>query len=129
VKDVLLRLSPLPLQLRSSNETVKRYLLCYSTQLTDPKLLSLAVGYYRLVARWLVAAAAPPEAGLPLPATVPRLFAALPEACMDDVAQVNPIYLSVYLSLYLFYIYIRMHASIIYIYTHICLYVYIDMHV
>jgi len=32
--------------------------------------------------------AAPPAAGLPLPATVPRLFAALPEACMDDVAQV-----------------------------------------
>mmetsp|Transcript_30212 Transcript_30212/g.96379 ORF Transcript_30212/g.96379 Transcript_30212/m.96379 type:complete len:577 (+) Transcript_30212:1412-3142(+) len=74
-------------KLRKSNDVVKRYLLCYAAQLADPKLLSLAIRYYRLVARWLVACAHPPPEGLPLPAAVPRLFSALPESCMDDVAQ------------------------------------------
>lgn len=68
---------------------VKRFLLSYAAQLADPRLLSLAIRYYRLVARWLVAAAEPPPEGLPLPTVVPRLFAALPESCMDDVAQVG----------------------------------------
>ena len=42
--------------------------------------------YYRLVARWLVACAKPPPTGLPLAPTPPRLFAMLPEFCMEDVA-------------------------------------------
>lgn len=42
--------------------------------------------YYRLVSRWLVATAKPPPEGLPLPETPPRVFAALPEFCMEDVA-------------------------------------------
>ena len=75
--------------LRKSNDTMKRFLLCYAAQLTDPKLLSLAIRYYRLVARWLVASVDPPSTGLPLPAKVPRLFSSLPESCMDDVAQVT----------------------------------------
>ncbi len=65
---------------------VKRYVLCYQTQLADPSLLSLCVRYYRLVSRWLVATAQPPPEGLPLPDEVPRLFASLPEFCMSDVA-------------------------------------------
>uniref|UniRef100_A0A7S0Q3G5 RING-type E3 ubiquitin transferase n=1 Tax=Coccolithus braarudii TaxID=221442 RepID=A0A7S0Q3G5_9EUKA len=68
------------------NEAISRFLLCYQAQLLDPSLLSLSLRYYRLVSRWLVATANPPPEGLPLPHDVPRLFAALPEFCLDDVA-------------------------------------------
>ena len=68
-------------------EGLKRCILCYQTQLGEQGLINLAMRYYRLVARWLVATACPPPEGLPLPDTVPRLFAALPEYCMNDVAE------------------------------------------
>jgi len=67
--------------------TIKRYCFCYQAQLLDPALLSNCVSYYRLVSRWLVAMAQPPPEGLPLPRQVPRMFAALPEHCMDDIAK------------------------------------------
>ena len=67
-------------------EGMKQCILCYQTQLGDQAMLSLAMRYYRLVARWLVATAQPPPEGLPLPETVPRVFAALPEYVMSDVA-------------------------------------------
>jgi len=72
---------------REMNAAITRFLHCYQTQLLDPDLLSLALRYYRLVSRWLVAAAEPPPEGLPLSPKVPRLFASLPEFCLDDVAQ------------------------------------------
>jgi len=45
----------------------------------SPTLLSSALRYYRLVARWLVQCANPTGAELPLPAEVPKIFSALPE--------------------------------------------------
>lgn len=74
-------------QMRSFSEQLKRSVLCYQAQLLEPQLLQMAIRYYRLVSRWLVQIAQPPAEGLPLPAKVPRLFAALPEHTMDDVAQ------------------------------------------
>jgi len=74
-------------RLKKIVETIKRNLLCYQAQLLEPQLLASCIRYYRLVARWLVASASPPASGLPLPHKVPRLFAALPEFCMDDIAQ------------------------------------------
>mmetsp|Transcript_32953 Transcript_32953/g.54448 ORF Transcript_32953/g.54448 Transcript_32953/m.54448 type:complete len:1043 (-) Transcript_32953:431-3559(-) len=67
-------------------EMIKRYMLCYQAQLLSPQLLSMILRYYRLVARWLVKTAEPPPEGLPLSPVVPRLFAALPEFCMEDIA-------------------------------------------
>lgn len=55
-------------------------------QLSDPALVTSCVKYYRLVSRWLVMTACPPPEGLPLPEKVPRIFAALPEYCMNDIA-------------------------------------------
>jgi len=68
-------------------EGMKRYILCYQAQLCDPIMLASCVRFYRLVSRWLVATAQPPPEGLPLSPQVPRIFAALPEHTMDDVAQ------------------------------------------
>jgi ubiquitin conjugation factor E4 B len=65
----------------------KRNMLAYRAQVASPALLSSALRYYRLVARWLVQCANPTGADLPLPAEVPKLFSALPEYCMDDIAQ------------------------------------------
>jgi len=73
-------------QLKKWMEAVKQCVLGYQTQLSDPALVSSCVRYFRLVSRWLVATAQPPPEGLPLPDKVPRLFAALPEYCMNDVA-------------------------------------------
>lgn len=72
--------------LRKWIDGVKRYVLCYQTQLADPALLSSCVRYYRLVSRWLVATAQPPASGLPLKEHPPRIFAALPEFVLEDVA-------------------------------------------
>ena len=47
--------------------------------MASPTLLSSALRYYRLVARWLVQCANPTGAELPLPAEVPKIFSALPE--------------------------------------------------
>mmetsp|Transcript_46593 Transcript_46593/g.122326 ORF Transcript_46593/g.122326 Transcript_46593/m.122326 type:complete len:1040 (-) Transcript_46593:517-3636(-) len=74
-------------QLKKWIDAVKQCILGYQTQLSDPALVASCVRYYRLVSRWLVATAAPPAEGLPLPDKVPRLFAALPEFCMSDVAE------------------------------------------
>ena len=65
----------------------KRNMLAYRAQVASPVLLSSALRYYRLVARWLVQCANPTGADLPLPAEVPKIFSALPEYCMDDIAQ------------------------------------------
>ena len=58
----------------------------YRALVCEPELLRVMFRYYRLVARWLVASAKPPPTGLPLAPTPPRLFAMLPEFCMEDVA-------------------------------------------
>ena len=58
----------------------------YRALVCEPELLRVMFRYYRLVARWLVACAKPPPTGLPLAPTPPRLFAMLPEFCMEDVA-------------------------------------------
>ena len=68
-------------------EAVKQCILCYQTPLADPNLVGMCVRYYRLVSRWLVATANPPPEQLPLPDKVPQIFAALPEYCMNDVAE------------------------------------------
>jgi len=68
-------------------EGMKQCILCFQAQLADPQLVSMCVRYYRLVARWLVATANPTPEGLPLPEKVPRLFAALPEFVMNDIAE------------------------------------------
>ena len=68
-------------------EKLKQCILCFQTQLADPNLVAICVRYYRLVSRWLVVTANPPPEGLPLPDKVPRLFAALPEFVMNDVAE------------------------------------------
>ena len=73
-------------RLKTLLDAMKGYILCFEVQLLDPQLLSMCTRYYRLVARWLVAAAQPPAQGLPLSPVLPRLFAALPEHCMEDVA-------------------------------------------
>ena len=73
-------------QVKKWIDAIKQCNLCYQTQLADPQLVAMCVRYYRLVARWLVATAQPPPEGLPLPDKVPRLFAALPEFCMSDIA-------------------------------------------
>ena len=67
--------------------TNQRHALCRQAQLCDPNMLASCVRFYRLVSRWLVATAQPPPEGLPLSPKVPRVFAALPEHTMDDVAQ------------------------------------------
>ena len=72
--------------MRSVSDELRRAVLCYQVQLADPELLAACTRFYRLVARWLVAAARPPPEGLPLPAEVPRLFASMPEHFMEDVA-------------------------------------------
>ena len=58
----------------------------YRALVCEPELLRVMFRGYRLVARWLVACAKPPPTGLPLAPTPPRLFAMLPEFCMEDVA-------------------------------------------
>ena len=68
-------------------EKLKQCILCFQTQLADPNLVAICVRYYRLVSRWLVVTANPPPEGLPLSDKVPRLFAALPEFVMNDVAE------------------------------------------
>ena len=73
-------------QLKKWIDAVKQCVLAYQTHLSDPALVTSCVRYFRLVSRWLVATACPPPEGLPLPEKVPRLFAALPEYCMSDVA-------------------------------------------
>lgn len=85
---------PPPLRLQAQHDKLKevvdankRNTLAYRAQVASPQLLSAALRYYRLVARWLVACANPTGADLPLPAEVPKIFSALPEYCMDDIAQ------------------------------------------
>ena len=73
-------------KLKKIIDGIKQCIFCYQTQLAAPEFVAMCVRYYRLVSRWLVACAHPPPEGLPLPETVPRLFAALPEFCMSDVA-------------------------------------------
>ncbi|KAK9804240.1 hypothetical protein WJX72_002942 [[Myrmecia] bisecta] len=80
------------LQLAKSRvAALREELLCYQTVLTDEALLRGAMGYYRLVAAWLLrlaspaaAAGGPPE--MPLPNPCPMHFRALPEYFVEDIA-------------------------------------------
>ena len=74
-------------EMKRWTEKLKQCILCFQTQLADPNLVAICVRYYRLVSRWLVVTANPPPEGLPLSDKVPRLFAALPEFVMNDVAE------------------------------------------
>ena len=74
-------------KLRELVNANKRHMLAYKCQVASPELLASAMRFYRLMARWLVQMANPSGGDLPLPAEPPKMFAALPEYLMDDIAQ------------------------------------------